>query len=73
MPGRKDMAIGDQTRSMLTAREVGQLLHLHTNTVRRWSDRGLIRVYRVSHRGDRRYKREDIVRFLDQMNKNRGS
>ena len=63
------MAIGNQTTSLLTAREVGQLLHLHTNTVRRWSDRGLIRAYRISHRGDRRYRREDIAHFLDQMNK----
>ncbi len=62
------MANGDQTEPMLTAREVAKLLHIHPNTVRRWSDRGLIMVYRVSHRGDRRYKREDIARFLATFN-----
>ena len=59
--------------AMLTTSEVAHLLHIHINTVRRWSDRGLIRAYRVSPRGDRRYRREDIVRFLSDMNGNRGS
>ena len=49
---------------MLTVREVARLLHAHPNTVRRWSDRGLIPTYRISHRGDRRFQPEDIARFL---------
>ncbi len=57
---------------MLTVREVARLLHIHSNTVRRWSDRGLIRVYRISRRGDRRFKREDIARFLAELNVHKG-
>ena len=63
----------NQIGPMLTVREVAQLLHVHTNTVRRWSDRGIIRVYRISRRGDRRFRREDIARFLVELNVNTGN
>ena len=67
------MAIDNQMRPMLTVREVARLLHIHSNTVRRWSDRGIIRTYRITRRGDRRFRREDIARFLAELNVNRGS
>ena len=67
------MAIDNQMRPMLTVREVARLLHIHTNTVRRWSDRGIIRAYRITQRGDRRFRREDIDRFLVELNANRGN
>ena len=57
---------------MLTVREVAQLLHIHTNTVRRWSDRGIIKAYRITSRGDRRFRREDISHFLTQLNDQNG-
>lgn len=53
--------------TMLTTSEVAGLLHVHINTVRRWSDRGLIRAYRISPRGDRRFRQEDIARFLSAL------
>ena len=60
--------VGDDTISpLLTVKEVARLLRVHSNTVRRWSDQGLIRAYRVSRRGDRRFKREDIAHFLAEM------
>lgn len=61
----------DQLGPMLTVREVARLLHIHSNTVRRWSDQGIIRAYRVTRRGDRRFQREDITRFLMQLNTNK--
>lgn len=57
-----------QIRPMLTVREVADLLHIHTNTVRRWSDRGVLRAYRIAQRGDRRFRREDVARFLADLN-----
>jgi excisionase family DNA binding protein len=62
------MVTDNQLGPLLTVREVSQLLHIHNNTVRRWSDQGLIRTYRISRRGDRRFKREDIARFLAEFN-----
>ena len=56
--------VADHPSAMLTTREVAQLLNLHVNTVRRWSDQGILRAYRVGPRGDRRFKRQDIDDFL---------
>ena len=67
------MANNNAMGPMLTVREVAQLLHIHSNTVRRWADRGIIRAYRISHRGDRRFKREDIAHFLADLNINEGN
>lgn len=53
---------------MLTVGDVARLLHIHINTVRRWSDQGIIKSYRITRRGDRRFKREDMALFLAEFN-----
>ena len=58
MTKRKDI------NGMLTINEVAQLLNVHINTVRRWSNQGTLRVYRIGTRGDRRFRQEDIASFL---------
>lgn len=50
---------------MLTSSGVANMLHLHINTVRRWSDKGILKPYRIGPRGDRRFMRDDIVNFLN--------
>ena len=50
--------------AMLTVKEVSRLLHLHPNTVRKWSDTGILKTYRIGNRGDRRFSAEDIANFL---------
>ena len=49
---------------MLTAGDVARLLNVHMNTVRRWTNKGILKTYRVGPRGDRRFHREDIALFL---------
>lgn len=49
---------------LLTASEVSRLLHIHINTVRRWSDNGTLKSYRIGTRGDRRFDKEDVAEFL---------
>ena len=51
---------------MLTATEVAEMLHLHVNTVKRLGDRGELPFYRVCKRGDRRFRLEDVMKFLAQ-------
>ncbi len=67
------MANDEQMDDMLTVREVAELLHIHTNTLRRWSDKGRIVAYRINPRGDRRYRLQDIDSFLAQFNPARDS
>ena len=58
------MGNGEHMSELLTVREVARLFHIHPNTLRRWSNDGRIKAYRITARGDRRYRREEIVRFL---------
>jgi len=51
---------------MLTTSDVARLLNIHINTVRRWSNQGILKTYRIGSRGDRRFRREDITSFLSQ-------
>jgi len=55
--------------SMLTISEVAHLLNVHINTVRRWSNQGILKSYRIGSRGDRRFRQEDIDSFLVEGNK----
>jgi excisionase family DNA binding protein len=63
------MGNDEHLSEMLTVREVARLFHIHPNTLRRWSNDGRIRAYRITSRGDRRFKREEIVRFLAELSR----
>ena len=54
------MANHNDIDGMLTINEVAHLLNVHINTVRRWSNQGALKSYRIGPRGDRRFNREDI-------------
>jgi len=58
------MANPKDINGMLTISEVAQLLNVHINTVRRWSNQGALKSYRIGSRGDRRFRQEDIASFL---------
>jgi len=53
-----------QNKLMMTTRDLAKFLNVHINTVRRWSDQGIIKTYRIGPRGDRRFAREDVMAFL---------
>jgi len=49
---------------MLNINEAAKLIGIHPNTLRRWSDKNLLPSFIISTRGDRRYHKRDIERFL---------
>ena len=54
----------NNNNAMLTISDVAHILNVHVNTVRRWSNQGLLKSYRIGSRGDRRFEKKDIETFL---------
>jgi len=52
------------SEAMLTISDIARLLKVHINTVRRWSNQGMLKAYRIGPRGDRRFRWEDVDVFL---------
>jgi len=51
--------------SLLSSKEVAKILNVHINTIRRWSDKGFIKCYKIGPRGDRKFSRESLEAFLE--------
>ena len=52
--------------TMLTTGEVARIFNVHAGTIRRWSQQGILKAYRIEPRGDRRFRREDVaILYLD--------
>jgi len=56
------------SKVMLLTGDVAQLLNLHVGTVRRWSNKGILKTYRIGPRRDRRFRREDVDAALEKGN-----
>ena len=52
---------------LLKVKEASEILSVHPNTIRVWSDDGLLPTYRIGPRRDRRFKLEDIESLLKQQ------
>jgi excisionase family DNA binding protein len=50
-------------QQMLAVSKAAELLNVHSNTLRNWGDNGLLPCYRMGLRGDRRFKRADLINF----------
>lgn len=55
---------GDLGSEWVSISEAAGLLYVHTNTLRRWANIGLIEYARVGPRRDRRFRRSDVSRFM---------
>jgi len=49
---------------LLKPSEAAKLLNIHINTVRRWSNLGILPSFRIGPRSDRRFLKRDIMSFL---------
>lgn len=54
-------------------RDAARFLCVHENTLRRWSDRGIIKAYRLGGSGHRRFLLQDIVDLRFHMRSHSGS
>ena len=50
---------------MLTLQQASEVLNVHPNTLRNWDNQGVLKAIRYGKRGDRRYKKQDLVQVLN--------
>ena len=62
--------ISNNLEKTLPVGSVAKFLHIHSNIVRRWCNRGILTPHRFTHDGDPIIQRDDIARFLLQVNRN---
>ena len=55
----------DEEIKLLRIKEAAGMLGISTETLRRWDREGKLPAVKVSERGDRRYKLEDLKRFIE--------
>lgn len=53
----------------LTLKEVTGLLKVHENTLRNWDREGRLKAIRIGGRKIRRWKKEDVLKFLEEGSK----
>jgi excisionase family DNA binding protein len=54
----------DHLPDLLTIKEVSDLLRVSPLTIKRWGKKGKLPAIRINSRGDRRYKKDVILRLL---------
>ena len=73
MLGQKSMAKraknNEKMPELLTLQEACDILKCHPNTLRQWDKKGILVAVRFGERKDRRYRKEDILKLLNQQNK----
>ena len=49
---------------LMTIREVAELLRISPLTIKRWGKKGKLPAIRINSRGDRRYRKDVVLRLL---------
>ena len=52
---------------LYTLKEACEILNCHPNTLRKWDKEEKLKAVRFGSRGDRRYKKEDILTFIERQ------
>ena len=60
----------EKASEILTLQEACEILHCHPNTLRNWDNKGFLKAIRFGTRGDRRYRRGDVMKILDREKNN---
>ncbi len=59
----------DKSIQLLRIQEAAKLLGVSTSTLRKWDNEGKLPAVKISKRGDRRYRQQDIEIFLKKLKK----
>ena len=54
----------NELSEILTLKQACEILNCHPNTLRNWDNQGTLKAIRFGKRGDRRYKKEDILKII---------
>ena len=54
----------EELPNLLTVREVAEFLRVSPLTIKRWGKRGKLPAIRINSRGDRRYRKEQVLWLL---------
>ncbi len=54
----------DDLPDLMTIREVADLLRISPLTIKRWGKKGKLPAIRINSRGDRRYRKDVVLRLL---------
>jgi excisionase family DNA binding protein len=52
---------------ILTLAEACEVLCCHPNTLRNWDNKGTLKAIRFGTRKDRRYKRDDVLKIINNV------
>lgn len=61
----------DETKipELITLKEASKILKVHPNTLRIWDKKGILTAIRIGVKKVRRYRKEDIEKFIGYKNK----
>ena len=62
----KSLKKKDKMPELITLQEASDILKCHPNTLRQWDNKGILVAVRFGERKDRRYRKEDILKLLNQ-------
>ena len=62
----KNAEINKEIPELIMLKEVCDILKCHPNTLRQWDRKGILVAVRFGERKDRRYRKEDILKLLNQ-------
>lgn len=54
----------EELPELVTLKQASELLQCHPNTLRKWDAKGILKAVRIGQRGDRRYRKEDIMKLV---------
>jgi excisionase family DNA binding protein len=54
---------------LLTIEQVSDILQVHPNTIRHWSNNGSLKSIRIGPRRDRRFDEDEVKRFIENNKK----